>query len=842
MSPSRLPTAREATSPTLGGLSRFASTNMIGRIAGRGLGLASFVLLARLGGEQTFGWIVLVFAWCSIAGMFAAMGLEWPVLRFTKLHLDAGRADLARGLTRLAEAVPLVVGSLIGVLVIVALKLGSSIGGSWSELAWFIPVVPLAAYLLVRRNLMLSLERPVLALVPVNIIRPLAMLAIMLPLAAAAGWQLSYTAAAASMSMSFVVAAVWARLAARSDIRGLLGTGASVRQTRSWTGIGLAMVLVTGGFLVLNQIDTLLLGAMTTLSDVAAYNAGYRIVSLMAMPLIAIQSATASRLSAAHTQDRIDDLHAITQWVSRLALFATGIIFLGLLFAGNSILSIFGDHFTNARLPMLILAGAYLFSSWMGPTGYVMNMTNRQYYLAVIILIACMLNVVGNLMLIPIWGMTGAATSTAVTIVAWNIAVIALLRRSTGRWMLWIPAWLATGTTTSDGIDEATTALPTPAETIIRETGHIDHVLIIDPIGSGRSRSALLIQSLQAAGASVHAVTAPRGLRRSYFALRRAISNTNRADFAVCFAHGPRAVAAWAAWRTTRRSPFTIYLGGDPAALDHHELTPDGTSLSRSAWSQLRLWLNLHATRMVLRRADGVICVSEYLATTVRKRLATKGRTCVMPPCTQTVPKTFLHPPTAARGDIIRKVLTVTNFNFRAKRDGVLAIVRGLNAFCGMSDDNIEYSIAGSGAFLPDLTTAINRMDIHRNLRINLLGHVTDVATLFEISDVFAYSSTNDAYPNVIVEAMSFGLPLIVNDHPLFDEFLGTDQHAARFNPESPNSFANALQWLATSRECRYAMIAANLELVRNSRSRTAVGEHVLLFLHSLQSDTDDAV
>ncbi len=826
---------QQAESSALGGLVRFASANMIGRTVGRGLGLASFVLLARLGGEQTFGWIVLVFAWSSIAGMFAAVGLEWPVLRFTKLHLDTGRADLARGLIRLAETVPLIVGTAIGLILIVVLKLGTNIGGSWVDFAWFVPVVPLAAYLLVRRNLMLSLERPILALVPVNIIRPLVMLAIMLPLAAAAEWQLNYTAAAAALSMSFVIAAVWARLAARSDICSLLGTGASVRKTRSWTGIGLAMVLVTGGFLVLNQIDTLLLGALATLNDVAAYNSGYRIVSLMAMPLIAIQSATASRLSTAHTQGRIDDLHSITRWISRLAFLGTSIIFVGLLCFGSLILSMFGEHFTNARVPMLILAGAYLFSAWTGSTGYMMNMTNRQNSLAVIILLACALNVVGNLMLIPLWGMTGAAISTAFTIVAWNVAVIVLLHRSTGRWMLWLPGIsIHPRPPRPVGNNEADHE-PVSKQCQEEPVASTPSVLIIDPNDAKRARSAFVIQSLEAAGTYVRVVYVGKGLLRSYLTLHKDLRGKTPATYAICFAHGPKALAAWIAWKARVRGPFLVYLGGDPGRSLFRELNPSGSSRSLNIWPRLRLRLNLIITRFVLRRADAAICVSEYLASTIRRLYARQVVTIVIPPCTQVVSRQVDCPPAPRCLDLPLSVLTVTNLCFRSKCDGLIDVIKGLAAFCERTDLPVVFDVAGAGPFLTSAVSTSSSLELPDKLTVRFHGDVQDIDRLYKSASIFVYSSSYDAYPNVIVEAMSFGLPLLVVDHPLFDEFLSTRGRAARFQSDNSISFANALENLINSFDQRHVMTLMNLNLICKDRVPTNIGDRLMTFLNRLR-------
>jgi O-antigen/teichoic acid export membrane protein len=64
-----------------------------------------------------------------------------------------------------------------------------------------------------------------------------------------------------------------------------------------------------------------------------------------------------------------------------------------------------------------------------GSVGYIMMMTGHERQAAFVILGATAGNILLNLMLIPPFGMEGAAVASAVTLIAWNVAMALFLWR-----------------------------------------------------------------------------------------------------------------------------------------------------------------------------------------------------------------------------------------------------------------------------------------------------------------------------------------------------------------------------------------------------------------------------
>ena len=89
----------------------------------------------------------------------------------------------------------------------------------------------------------------------------------------------------------------------------------------------------------------------------------------------------------------------------------------------------FGSEFKDGYYALLILSVGQLVNVLSGSVGYIMTMTGRQKQAAYVLAISAALNIVMNYMLIPHFGIEGAAIATAVSLMLWNIALILYIRK-----------------------------------------------------------------------------------------------------------------------------------------------------------------------------------------------------------------------------------------------------------------------------------------------------------------------------------------------------------------------------------------------------------------------------
>ena len=122
-------------------------------------------------------------------------------------------------------------------------------------------------------------------------------------------------------------------------------------------------------------------------------------------------------------------------------------------------------------------------------------------------------------------------------------------------------------------------------------------------------------------------------------------------------------------------------------------------------------------------------------------------------------------------------IITVTNFNFPKKAEGIFNIINTLQEIQKSSSKDINYTVVGAGTYLEKIKRHVKNGD----LKINFVGFVQEPKKLMENSDIFLYYSNHDNFPNVILEAMASGLPVITNNIGAVPEMIcgGEDGYVA---------------------------------------------------------------
>lgn len=98
--------------------------------------------------------------------------------------------------------------------------------------------------------------------------------------------------------------------------------------------------------------------------------------------------------------------------------------------------------------------------------------------------------------------------------------------------------------------------------------------------------------------------------------------------------------------------------------------------------------------------------------------------------------------------------------------------------------------LAGDGPSLPAIRQRIERLGISD--RVVLPGFVADAWAMMKRADAFAFPSAFEGLPNVVLEAMACGCPLVVSDIPAHREFLD-DRCALLVDPGRPAEIAEAI-------------------------------------------------
>src|SRR6266540_4284554 len=181
-----------------------------------------------------------------------------------------------------------------------------------------------------------------------------------------------------------------------------------------------------------NNAEVFLLGALAGAGKVALFAAARRFTIVANAIFIAfgtIFSPMVSDLDAAEQHDHLARLYkAVSRWI-----FTIGVpVFLVQILFGEALLSTFGKGFGEGRVALTLLACGQLANYASGASSNVLTMTGRSRANLVFTVAHLVVTVALNLLLIPPFGLLGAAVANAVAITSVNAALTWWVYRESG--------------------------------------------------------------------------------------------------------------------------------------------------------------------------------------------------------------------------------------------------------------------------------------------------------------------------------------------------------------------------------------------------------------------------
>jgi O-antigen/teichoic acid export membrane protein len=100
--------------------------------------------------------------------------------------------------------------------------------------------------------------------------------------------------------------------------------------------------------------------------------------------------------------------------------------------AGNRLLGFFGPEFQQGRHALVILVIGWAAAAIVAPVDLLGGMTGHQRSTSMVMIAALGVNAALNLLLIPRWGIEGAAWASVITLITWRGLLAVYLGRRLG--------------------------------------------------------------------------------------------------------------------------------------------------------------------------------------------------------------------------------------------------------------------------------------------------------------------------------------------------------------------------------------------------------------------------
>jgi O-antigen/teichoic acid export membrane protein len=232
--------------------------------------------------------------------------------------------------------------------------------------------------------------------------------------------------------LGFVAAVIWLiallKAAERSDLP-IPGHERSRRQLASefWRFSAARGVAAVFG-ITIGWLDVLLVGALRSTASAGVYATVSRFSLIGALILDAVGMAVAPQIAALIASKRPHDAESVYQLSTWWLIGLTWPFYITLAIFGPFLLQIFGGGFSRGATALLILALAQLINLGTGNVLIVLLMAGKSSWNLINSAISVALNIGLNLILIPRWGINGAAIAWAVSILCTNVAALIEVR------------------------------------------------------------------------------------------------------------------------------------------------------------------------------------------------------------------------------------------------------------------------------------------------------------------------------------------------------------------------------------------------------------------------------
>ena len=183
---------------------------------------------------------------------------------------------------------------------------------------------------------------------------------------------------------------------------------------------------------MLKRSDIILVAALRSPAEAALYTAATRFVVLGQLGVQAVQQALAPQLSALFARHEHEAAQQVYRVATAWSMALAWPLYIACAVLAPQLLRLFGPGYEQAAIVVVLLSSAMLAATAAGAVDTVLLMSGRSWLSLANTGSALAVNVVLNLLLIPPFGITGAAVSWAVAIVLRNLLPLLQIRRFLG--------------------------------------------------------------------------------------------------------------------------------------------------------------------------------------------------------------------------------------------------------------------------------------------------------------------------------------------------------------------------------------------------------------------------
>ncbi len=176
------------------------------------------------------------------------------------------------------------------------------------------------------------------------------------------------------------------------------------------------------GMIIIGKIDSMMIAGMLGLKDVAVYTTGFYMASVIEIPKRALSSVAMPVISQAFEKNDIKHIASIYQKTSINQFIFGALLLIGVAINLDNIYDLMPrkEIYEAGRWVVVLVGVGKLADMVFGPSSEIVVLSKYFWFNIVLILLLAGLAIIANNLLIPIYGINGAAMGVAFAVITFN--------------------------------------------------------------------------------------------------------------------------------------------------------------------------------------------------------------------------------------------------------------------------------------------------------------------------------------------------------------------------------------------------------------------------------------
>lgn len=418
-------------------LIRTSSLVVGARVAGAVIGIATQMLLALFLSAEHLGLFFFSTGCAAILSIICTLGYSTLVPKIaaqSAVQTDQSLLQIFMTRARLDAAV--LCSGAVGVLIAGALWLPNVSPNTQVSLLFAAFMLPAFAFMRLNGALANALKRFELGFLPELFVRPFGLLLIVLAMGFVWGGMNIHAVLIANVAIASVIALWQSKKVSTGD--SVFGSGTSWRLpdyrdlTADWRSRALPLVLAALFIGVFADLAIVVSRVFLSGAETGIFGVCLKISLLVAFAIQAVHQIILRDTADALRGSNVSQLRTIISRANLVTMGGSVVAFWLMYVFGSDLLGLFGEEFRAGYECLILLMLAQVLRAGAGPATQVLTLSGHEKACLPVFAVSILTLLLGNAILVPLLGLTGAALSVVAVFALWPFWVASIAHRKIG--------------------------------------------------------------------------------------------------------------------------------------------------------------------------------------------------------------------------------------------------------------------------------------------------------------------------------------------------------------------------------------------------------------------------